>query len=189
MKGYLEADRFKGQWTTGKELHGQFDWQTTSVESFYLIHNIPVQENRVSMQLDEDGNPIYAQISSGFHDSMGVSMEDEFDLEDEPMSPAVRMPNGCGGGGGNVQIVEMLNVLDDKSFDIEINESLTISAKFLKENNILEISEKSDLDIGDVHDHLSIATDSVMSYDEENEVCLVPFCGAMAACHELGFCG
>lgn len=128
----------------------------TTVESFYLKHNIPVQEHRVSLQLDDDGNPIYAQISSGFHDSMGVSMEDEFDLEDDPMTPVVQ----------NMHIMETMNVLSNKSFDIEINESLTISAKFLKENNILEISEKSDVDIGDVA--MSTATD--FSYDDENEV-------------------
>jgi len=153
FEGYLEADTFHGRWTTGKELFGEFQWFVTTVESFYLKHNIP-HEDMISVQLDDDGNALYTATSIGFHDSM--ASEDEFDLEDEPMSPALR----------NVHH-EMVNVLQDKCFDIEINESLTICAKFLKENSMLEISEKTDLEMDFDVANMSTTTDS---YDEENEV-------------------
>eukprot|EP00483_Globobulimina_turgida_P006010 UN06020 len=57
-----------------------------------------------------------------------------------------------------------MNVLCGKIFDIEINESLTITAKFLKQDNVLEISEKQDMS-----ENMAASTDSFLSEDE-NEV-------------------
>jgi len=60
-----------------------------------------------------------------------------------------------------------MGLLYNKMFDIEINESLTISAKFLKEDNKLEISEKQD--ITDITNMISSAS-STDSFDEDNEI-------------------
>merc|ERR1712176_1053110 len=78
----------------------------------------------------------------GFHDSMGVSMEDEFDLEDDVLCSPKKIDFGS----------DAIANLYNKVFDIEINESLTISAKFLKDGEVLEISEKVEVQYVDDQD-------------------------------------
>lgn len=98
FEGYLSAETFSGMWTAGKELYGEFQWFITTVESFYLEHNITINDDNI----DNDANILDED------DDYFIIINDDGD--------------GCHG---------KRHVLMGKLFDIEINESLTITCKFL----------------------------------------------------------
>eukprot|EP01083_Nonionella_stella_P284103 967008_1 len=81
FEGYLETETFCGRWTAGNELYGEFQWFITTIESFYLNHNIPIDNYNQSSLIGPIDNIQHA-TRLGFHDSMGISMEDEFDLDE-----------------------------------------------------------------------------------------------------------
>merc|ERR1711971_82567 len=109
FEGVLFEETFCGRWQQGNgEQFGEFQLFMTQIESFYLQHNIALED-------DENEQSDTLNVSRlGFHDSMGVSMEDEFDLEDDGLA-------GLSSPNRNDPIHHLYNQV----FDIEINESLT----------------------------------------------------------------
>eukprot|EP01084_Bolivina_argentea_P176304 305116_1 len=59
-----------GRWMAGREFYGEFSWFVTTIESFYLKHNIPI-ESTDYIALDDHGSATVISSRLGFHDSMG----------------------------------------------------------------------------------------------------------------------
>jgi len=167
----LEEGTFCGRWSAGHKFYGEFQWFITVIESFYLAHNIAIDGAEVEkvVGVDAHGHQIVEKTRLAFHDSMGHSTEDEFDLEEDIMLSPVQhaaLPGtvcdnnnhqvvvGAPAGVGVVvdparahvitKVTDPAKILYNKAFDIVINESLTIRAKFLKHDHKLELSEKQE---------------------------------------------
>ena len=112
FEGYLGAETFQGRWTAGTQLFGKIQWFVTTVESFYLEHNMvmPAHSHSHSTEQEPDREQELELDLGDEDDGMGMQMTQAQSL------------HGC-------------------TFDIEINESLTIMGKFLRHKHILEVSE------------------------------------------------